>query len=62
MMTLEQVKENLLKEVSTPIGNKILYGVNVLPTNLEVMLLFFYNENLRCEYFSLDCFIIEQST
>lgn len=31
MVTIEQAKDNLLKDVKTPKGTLILYGINLLP-------------------------------
>ncbi len=57
-MNLEEAKENLLKEVITPSGKMILYGINCLP-NSDGLGLIFYNETKQQIYFSEDCEVIK---
>lgn len=56
-MTLQEVKDNLLKEIMTPIGRMVLYGVNCAP-HIDGMMLFFYHTGKRIEFFSIDCSVI----
>jgi len=53
-MTLQEAKENLLKEVITPSGKMILYGINLLPDS-DAMGLIFYKEGKQVIFFSVDC-------
>jgi len=53
-MTFQEAKDNLSKEVNTPEGKMILYGINLLP-NSETIGLIFYKEGKQVIYFSIDC-------
>jgi hypothetical protein len=54
MMNLQEAKDNLLKEINTPAGKMILYGINCMP-NSDAIGLIFYCENKQIIYFSIDC-------
>jgi len=58
-MTLEQSKDNLLKEVKTPNGIHILYGINLLPNDSKFESdgfgLIFYINNSQVIFFNIDC-------
>lgn len=56
-MTLQEAKDNLLKEVNTPDGIMKLYGLNLIP-NSEAMGLIFYKDGKQVIYFSVDCKVI----
>lgn len=56
-MNLQEAKDNLLKEVKTPAGNLVLYGINMLP-NSKVIRLIFYVQNKQVFFFSIDCYPI----
>ena len=56
-MTLQDAKDNLLKEINTPVGKLILYGINLIPDS-EAMGLIFYVEGKQVIYFSIDCTVI----
>lgn len=53
-MTLQEAKDNLLKEVNTPVGKLTLYGINLMP-NSEAIGLIFYIDGKQVIYFSIDC-------
>lgn len=53
-MTLEQAKENLLKEVKTPNGNMVLYGINLIPTSDAMGLIFYMTTGQKIMFFSID--------
>lgn len=57
-MTLQEAKDNLLKEVDTPDGSMILYGINLLPNSDAIGLIFYKNEK-KVMYFSIDCSVID---
>jgi hypothetical protein len=56
-MSLQEAKDNLLKNVWTPAGIKILYGINCLP-NSDTIGLIFYENGKQVKFFSIDCEII----
>ncbi len=47
----------ILKEVLTPQGKLILYGISTLP-NFQGVYLIFYPTNIQQIYFSIDCKIL----
>jgi hypothetical protein len=53
-MTLQEAKDNLLKEINTPVGVLTLYGINLMPDS-EAMGLIFYKDGKQVIYFSVDC-------
>lgn len=55
MITLEQAKENLLKEVYTPNGRMILYGLNLLPNSNTIGLIFYLQDGKQIIFFNEDC-------
>ena len=57
-MTLQQAKDNLLKEVDTPIGRMILYGINLLPNSEAIGLIFYKADDNQIMFFSIDCSIL----
>ena len=57
-MTLEQAKENLLKEVKTPNGNMVLYGINLIPTSDAMGLIFYTTTGQQIMFFSIDCSVL----
>jgi len=58
-MTLEQAKDNLLKEVITPNGELILYGINLLPKDKkhesDGFGLIFYINGIQTIFWNIDC-------
>ncbi len=53
-MDIQQCKDSLLKWIETPVGQSILYGINLLP-NSNTIGLIFYIEGKQVIYFSIDC-------
>ena len=56
-MTIQEAKDNLLKEIITPDGKMILYGINLIP-NSDAMGLIFYKGNRQVMFFSIDCSVV----
>jgi hypothetical protein len=55
---LREATDNLLKEVNTPIGKMILYGINLIHNETAIGLIF-YNDKKQLMFFSVDCSLIE---
>ncbi len=60
MMELEEIKDNLLKQVNTPDGLMTLYGINCIP-NSEGIGLIFYKDGKQVIFWSIDCSSVELS-
>ncbi len=59
-MELEEAKDNLLKQVNTPDGIMILYGINCTP-NHQGFGLIFYKETKQVIFWNIDCSVLELS-
>lgn len=55
MITLQQAKDNLTKEIRTPNGKMILYGINLLPNSSAMGLIFYKESGEQVIFFSIDC-------
>ena len=53
-ITLQEAKDRLLKEINTPVGKMVLYGINLLP-DADAIGLIFYKDGKQVVYFSVDC-------
>lgn len=56
MITLNQAKTNLLKEILTPSGPMVLYGINLLPNSDAIGLIFYDEKGKQKIFFSIDTF------
>jgi hypothetical protein len=59
IMTIKEAKDNLLQKIMTPIGEMVLYGINLIPDS-DAIGLIFYKENKQVIFFSIDCSVIEK--
>jgi hypothetical protein len=60
-MTLEEAKNSLLKEIKTPDGIFILYGISLIPEKGETGfgLITYSAKGIRDVYWNIDCEIIK---
>ena len=57
-MNLQEARDNLLKEVKTPKGEAVLYGINLLIDSEAIGLIFYNIYGQQIIFFSIDCHII----
>jgi hypothetical protein len=57
-MTLQEAKDNLLKEVMTPNGKMVLYGINLLPDSDSMGLIFYTTRGQQVMFFHIDCSVL----
>ena len=62
MITIEQAKQNLLKDIETPEGILKLYGINIIPKDdkyeSEGFGLIFYIAGIQRIYWNIDCNVL----
>ena len=56
-MNLQDAKDNLQKEVRTPSGKMILYGINLLPDSEAIGLIFYGEDGQQIIFFAIDCYV-----